>query len=375
MNGKILSDGFRNPRHAEALVAAIHEEADSGRHYRIMEFCGGHTHAIARNGLADLLPDPVKLVHGPGCPVCVLPVGRLIMAMELAQREEVILTSYGDMLRVPAGPGRSLTRARAEGADVRMVYSPLDALEMARANPHRQVVFLAIGFETTAPATAAVVKRARAEGIDNFSVLCNHVVTVTAMTAVLDGEDGRRIDGLIGPGHVSCVIGADAFAGVARHYQRPIVISGFEPLDMLDTVLRAVRRLNAGEAGVENAYGRALDGAGNKQAQALMAEVFALRESFEWRGLGTVAASGYRLADDFAAFDAESRFELQYRVVPEPKSCECPSVLRGAKEPEDCVLFGKACTPEQPVGACMVSSEGACAAAYLFRRDARRLSA
>lgn len=363
---KYISE-FRDGALAQGLAAAIRRAVQPGREYRLMEFCGGHTHAIARYGLADLLPPALQLIHGPGCPVCVLPVGRIDQAIRLALERELILCAYGDTLRVPASAGLSLLRARGRGADVRMVYSPLDAVRLAQANPTRQVVFLAIGFETTTPPTAVAVKQAQAAGLDNFSLLCNHVLTPAAMHAIL-ATPGARLDGFIGPAHVSTVIGSRPYAVFAREHHKPVVIAGFEPLDVLQAILMLVQQLNSGRAEVENQFSRAVSPDGNLKAQALVDEVFELRPEFEWRGLGSVAASALRLRPAFAAFDAELRHAMPHVAVPDHKACECAAILRGEKRPEQCRIFGTACTPDSPVGSCMVSPEGACAAHYSYGR-------
>ena len=364
---------FRDPALAQSLARAIAAEAHPDRPYAFMEFCGGHTHAIFRYGVKSLVPANVRFIHGPGCPVCVLPVRRLDDAIEIAERHGAILACYGDMMRVPGSGRRSLLTARAGGADIRMVYSPLDALAAARANPDKQVVFLGIGFETTAPATAMAIKTAASEGLANFSVLCNHVLTPPAIAHVLeapgiDPDQAVRLDGFLGPSHVSTVIGAHAYRDLVQRYHKPLVIAGFEPLDVMQATLMLIRQVNEGRASVENQYTRVVTEAGNVKAQALMAEVFALRESFEWRGLGAVPHSAYGIAPAYAAFDAEQRFEISDKQSRETKSCECPAILRGVKAPKDCKLFGRACTPETPMGACMVSSEGACAAYYTYAR-------
>ncbi len=361
-------DDFRDGRLARALIARLAAEVDPSRRYRLMEFCGGHTHAIFRHGLPELLPAGVELVHGPGCPVCVLPTARLDMALELAERAEVTLCTYGDMLRVPGSGRRTLLTAKARGGDVRMVYSAADALAIARAEPERQVVFFAIGFETTTPPTAAVLAEAVAERLANFTVFCNHVLTPPAIAAILDApEDGVGIDGILGPSHVSVVIGADAYRFVATEHGVPIVIAGFEPLDVLQSVLMLIRQINAGRAAVENQYTRAVTPAGNAKAQALVDRLFARRARFEWRGLGEIPASARRLRDSFAAFDAERRFTPTAPPTRENRACRCPEVLRGAVKPPDCSLFGTVCTPANPIGACMVSAEGACAAHWAYR--------
>ncbi|WJW76392.1 hydrogenase formation protein HypD [Thiohalobacter sp. IOR34] len=365
-------EAFRDRRLAQTLAAAIRREARPGRRYRLMEFCGGHTHAIFRHGVQDLLPDNVRFVHGPGCPVCVLPAARLDLALHLASEEEVILCSYGDMLRVPASARRSLLQARAEGADVRMVYSTRDALAIARDNPRRQVVFFAIGFETTTPPTAVAIRQAAAEGLDNFSVFCNHVLTPAAIRAILDHPDSA-IDGLLGPAHVSAVIGSRPYEPLAQAYRRPLVIAGFEPLDVMQSVLMLIRQLNEGRHEVENEYRRAVSRDGNRKAQACVDEVMEMRADFEWRGLGRLADSALRIRPAWAAFDAERRFELPAAKAREVPGCECPAVLRGLKSPPDCRLFGSVCTPASPMGACMVSSEGACAAWWSYGRTRREV--
>lgn len=366
-------DEFRDGQRARALSAAIRDGVIEGRSYRFMEFCGGHTHAVFRYGVPDLLPSNIDLIHGPGCPVCVLPIGRLDMALRLAtDHPEVILCSYGDMLRVPGSGGESLFKARANGADVRMVYSVSDALAVARANPDREVVFFAIGFETTTPPTALGILKAEREALENFSVFCNHVLTPAAMNAILrvDPQAGERveIDGFIGPSHVSVVIGSDAYRFCAAQHAKPVVIAGFEPLDVLQSILMLVRQINEGRADIENQYRRAVTPAGNANAQAVVARVFRRRETFEWRGLGEIPASALELVDDYAIYDAERRFDMRYVAAAGTKSCECPAVLRGAKKPTDCKLFARVCTPENPLGSCMVSDEGACAAYYTYGR-------
>lgn len=371
---------FRDARRARALAAAIAAEADPARSYRLMEFCGGHTHAIFRYGVQDLLPPPVRMIHGPGCPVCVLPISRLDMAVALARRPEVTLCTYGDMLRVPGSRKTSLLRARAEGADIRMVASTMDALRLAEANPDRQVVFFAIGFETTTPPTAAALRIAEAKGLRNFTVFCNHVLTPAAITNILEAPDIRRmekveIDGFLGPAHVSVVIGAQPYEHFADEFGKPVVIAGFEPLDVMQSILMLVRQINEGRAEVENQYTRAVTRHGNETAKALVAEVFELRRSFEWRGLGQVPYSAFRLRARFAEFDAERRFAMAAPPAAENRACECPKILRGAARPTDCKLFGKQCTPQTPLGSCMVSDEGACAAYYKYGRRAAAMEA
>jgi hydrogenase expression/formation protein HypD len=361
-------DEYRDGALAKDLLGAIGRAVRADRSYAFMEFCGGHTHAIARHGIVDVLPRNLRMIHGPGCPVCVLPMGRLDAALVLARDPSVTLCTYADVMRVPGSKGETLIRAKAGGADVRMVYSPLDALRLAEALPDRRVVFLAIGFETTTPPTAAVVKAAEAKDLRNFSVFCNHVLTPVAMRAILEGtggDAGPPLDGLVGPSHVSTIIGTDAYREFPDRYGVPVVVAGFEPLDVLQAILMLVRQVNDGRAEVENQYVRAVTAEGNSVAQALMAEVFERRERFDWRGLGTLPDSGLRLRSRFARFDAEHLFDLPSSAGREHPGCACGAVLRGRLEPWQCTLFGRVCTPDAPVGACMVSSEGACAAAWL----------
>ena len=366
-------DEFRDGELALGIAAAIAAEADPQRSYNLMEFCGGHTHAISRYGVTDLLPPAVRMIHGPGCPVCVLPIGRIDLAIRLALDKGVIIASYGDCLRVPASDNLSLLKAKARGGDVRMVYSPADALKIAAANPRREVVFLAIGFETTTPPTALVIREAARAGATNFSVLCNHVLTPAAITNILESPEVRRLgtlplDGFIGPAHVSTVIGSRPYEFFAEEYAKPVVIAGFEPLDVMQAILMLVRQINDGRAEVENEFTRAVTRDGNLKAQALVSDVFELRRSFEWRGLGMVPYSALRIREAYAAFDAERRFGLETRSVADNKACECGAILRGVKHPRDCKVFGTVCTPESPIGSCMVSSEGACAAYYSYGR-------
>lgn len=366
-------DEFRDGVLAQGLAKRIAAEADAGRRYSFMEFCGGHTHAISRYGIAELLPANLRMIHGPGCPVCVLPIGRIDQAIALALERGVILCTYGDVMRVPASESLSLMRAKARGADIRMVYSAADALGLAKRHPDREVVFLAIGFETTTPPTALVIRQAAADDTPNFSVLCNHVLTPSAITHILESPEVRRygtvpIDGFVGPAHVSIVIGAQPYEHFAAEYRKPVVIAGFEPLDVMQAILMLVRQVNQGRAEVENEFTRAVTREGNRAAQALVSQVFELRTSFEWRGLGEVPYSALKIRPAFERFDAEKRFGLVYCSVPDHKQCECGAILRGVKKPTDCKLFGTVCTPENPMGSCMVSSEGACAAHYSYGR-------
>lgn len=369
-------DEFRQQGVARHLSVRIHQTAQTDRDYYLMEFCGGHTHAIFRYGVPDLMPDNVHFVHGPGCPVCVLPMARIDQMIDLMRRQDVILCTYGDVLRVPASGRKSLLKVKAEGADVRMVYSTQDALNIARNNPGRQVVFFAIGFETTTPPTAVAILQARAENLTNFSVFCNHVLTPSAMRAILDSPqpEGVQLDGFLGPSHVSTVIGSQPYEFVPQDYDKPIVIAGFEPLDVMQSVLMLVRQINEGRCDVENEYTRAVTPEGNQKAQKLVAQVLTLRDTFEWRGLGFIPHSALQLRQEFAEFDTEQRFNLTPRdqlLATDVKGCECPSILRGVKKPSDCKLFGRVCTPENPMGSCMVSSEGACAAWWSYGRFRR----
>ncbi len=364
---------FRNPLHAEALCQKIKQAIQPRRHYRLMEFCGGHTHAIHRYGLQTLLPEQIEFIHGPGCPVCVLPVNRINQAIALAEMPDVIFCSYADMLRVPATGGDSLMLAKARGADIRMVYSVSDALEIAASNPQKEVIFFAIGFETTTPPTADAILRARRENIGNFTVFCNHVLTPVAMAALLQHQQQEQspiaLDGFIGPAHVSIVIGSQAYQKVSRTYRKPIVIAGFEPLDMLHSVLWLVEMINEKQVAVKTQYTRAVTAEGNLRAQALMDETFELRSSFAWRGLGEIAESALKIKAEYRDLDAEERFKLPELPGEEHKQCACADILKGLKKPKDCKLFAKACTPHNPLGSCMVSSEGACAAVYAYARS------
>jgi hydrogenase expression/formation protein HypD len=367
-------DEYRDGALAQKIAAAITREARPEREYRLMEFCGGHTHAISRYGLEDLLPKNVKLIHGPGCPVCVLPMARIDLGIACARRPEVTICVYGDMMRAPGSNGSSFLKAKAEGADVRMVYSTLDAVRIAENEPQREVVFFAIGFETTTPPTALAIRAAERKGLKNFSVICNHVLTPAAMTAILEtaGDDGVLLEGFIGPAHVSVVIGWQPYEIFASKYKKPVVIAGFEPLDVAQSILMLVRQINDGRAEIENEYIRAVTRAGNARAQAEVAELFELRDSFEWRGLGFLPLSALKLRDAYARFDAERKFALVEKPAKDNPACECGEILRGVKRPAECKLFGGACTPETPMGSCMVSPEGACSAHWTYGRFRER---
>ncbi len=362
-------DEFRDAAKARALAAQIAALCEPGRHYKFMEVCGGHTHTIYKHGLEDYLPETITLVHGPGCPVCVMPMGRVDDAIHIAEQPDVILTTFGDMMRVPGGRG-SFLDSNAAGTDIRMVYSPLDSLKIARQNPDKRVVFMAIGFETTAPSTAMTVLRAASEGIDNFSIFCNHVTIIPAIKAILNSPD-LRLDGFIGPGHVSTVIGCRPYDFIAREYGKPLVCAGFEPLDILQSVYELMIQLSEGRSEVENQYSRVVPWDGNPRALKVISEVMELRPYFEWRGLGFISHSALKVREAYAAFDAEKIFELPGVRVADPKACQCGEVLKGVLKPWECKVFGTACTPETPIGTCMVSSEGACAAYYNFGRFSR----
>jgi len=359
-------DEYRDARIARGLLAEI-AQAVRG-HWVLMEICGGQTHTIMRYGLDELLPQNIELVHGPGCPVCVTPLETIDKALELASRPEVILVSYGDMLRVP-GSTSDLFTVKAKGGDVRIVYSPTDALKIARQNPERKVVFLAIGFETTAPANGMAVWQAKQEGIGNFSVLVSHVLVPPAIRALMTSPD-CRVNGFIAPGHVCTVMGYEEYEALVRDFRVPIVVGGFEPVDLLEAVLMLVRQLEQGEARAENQYVRSVSFGGNLPARRVVGEVFEIADQ-KWRGIGVIPRSGLRVRDEFADYDAARIFGLESIEVEEPAECISAQVLRGLKKPTDCPAFGMRCTPQYPLGAPMVSSEGACAAYYNYRRSSQ----
>lgn len=359
-------DEYRDPAAARTTLAEIERLAADQPPRAFMEVCGGHTHTIYRHGIEQLLPQSVELVHGPGCPVCVIPMGRIDDAISVAQRPDVIFTCFGDMVRVPGSNG-TLLQAKAKGADVRIVYSPLDALRLAKDNPDRPVVFFAVGFETTAPSTALTALRARELGTPNFFIFSNHVTIVPPLKAILESPD-FRLDGFLGPGHVSTVIGNRPYRFVPERFGKPLVTTGFEPLDILQAVVMLLRQLRDGRCEVENQYTRVVQDEGNPRALAVLKEVFELRPHFEWRGLGFISQSALKLRPEFAQWDAEVEFEVPGVRVADPKACQCGEVLKGVLKPWQCKVFGTACTPETPIGTCMVSSEGACAAYYNFGR-------
>lgn len=366
-----FADEFRDPALAKSLVAEITRLADAlaagkSRPLQVMEVCGGHTHTIFRYGLKDLLPDSIEFVHGPGCPVCVLPMGRVDDCLAIAAHPEVIMTTFGDAMRVP-GSKLSLLQAKAAGADVRTVYSPLDALKLAQKHPDKEVVFFGLGFETTMPSTAMTVLQAEAMGVRNFSLFCNHITIIPTVKAILDSPD-LQIDGFLGPGHVSMVIGTRPYEFIAQRYGRPLVVAGFEPLDILQSLWMVLKQLDEGRCEVENQYKRVAPAEGNAPALAAISRVFELREFFEWRGLGSIDHSGVRMREAYAAYDAERKFSVPNLKIADPKSCQCGEVLKGVIKPNQCKVFGTLCTPETPMGALMVSSEGACAAYHQYSR-------
>lgn len=371
-------DEFRDPEAAKKLLRAIEANAAKlEKPIALMEVCGGHTHTIYRYGLENLLPENIELVHGPGCPVCVIPMGRVDDALWLAAQDDVILTTFGDMMRVPGSDG-SLLDARAKGADVRFVYSPLDALKLAEENPDKHVVFFAVGFETTAPSTAVTLEAARRKAIPNFSVFSNHVTIEPPLRAIVDGGE-TEVDGFIGPGHVATVVGTKAFDFLPGEFGMPCVVAGFEPLDILQAVAMLVEQFVSGDvaegrATVGNQYARVVRPEGNPAAEALLDRVFTVRDRFEWRGLGWLDDSGLGIADEYAQWDAEKRFTVPGALIPDPVACECGSVLTGRIKPWECRVFGTACTPDTPIGTCMVSPEGACAAYYNFGRIDRKVT-
>jgi hydrogenase expression/formation protein HypD len=360
-------DEFRDPYKGEALLWQIENLCNLvGKPIKIMEVCGGHTHSIFKYGIEEVLPNSIELIHGPGCPVCVMPKGRLDDAIAISQNHNVIFATFGDAMRVP-GSKTSLLQARAKGADIRMVYSPLDSLQIARENPDKEVVFFALGFETTAPSTAFTILQAQTENIRNFSMFCNHVLVIPALKALLENPD-LQLDGFIGPGHVSMVIGTDPYQFISQQYHKPIVVSGFEPLDILQSVWMLLRQLVENRCEVENQYNRVVESEGNTVALEAINKVFVVREKFDWRGLGEMPYSGLKLSPEYAQFDAELKFTIPNLRVADHKACQCGEILKGVLKPWQCKVFGTACTPETPIGTCMVSSEGACAAYYKYGR-------
>ncbi len=362
---------FRDPVAGQQLLQQIERLVrglgrDAQHPLKIMEVCGGHTHTLFKFGLESMLPEGIEMVHGPGCPVCVLPVGCIDDAIAIATQPDVIFTTFGDTLRVP-GSHKSLLQCKAEGADIRTVYSPSDALAIARQSPDRDVVFFGIGFETTAPSAALTLLQAHDEGLSNFFLFSTHITIIPTLQALLE-DPTLQIDGFIGPGHVTMVIGTEPYEALCQVHHKPIVISGFEPLDLLQSIVMLLEQFQTGRCAVENQYKRVVQHSGNRIAQEALEKVFLPRERFEWRGLGSIPHSGLQIRPAYAHLDAEKRFVLPARSVPDPKACQCGDVLKGAIKPWQCKVFGTACTPETPIGACMVSSEGACAAYYNYGR-------
>ncbi len=358
-------DEYRDRKAAEFFADQIRKTAT--RPWTIMEICGGQTHAIVKYGIEALLPADMTLVHGPGCPVCVTPLEMIDRAIAIASRDDVIFTSFGDMLRVP-GSSRDLLSVKAERGNVRMVYSPLDAVKTAQEHPEKKVVFFAVGFETTAPANAMAVHQAKLLGLKNFSILCSHVLVPPALEAILSSPD-NRVQGVLAAGHVCAVMGISEYIPLAEHYRVPIVVTGFEPVDILQGIAMTVRQLEAGRACVENQYARAARAEGNPMARKLLAQVFETSDR-KWRGIGMIPCSGYKLREEYAAFDAEEIFDVGEMSAPESSVCMAGEILRGWKKPHNCPAFGTTCTPERPLGAPMVSSEGACAAYYHYSKRA-----
>lgn len=365
---KYLSE-FRDPVLADKLLNEIKIDIDllkySERKIRMMEVCGGHTHTIFKYGLEQLLPKEIELIHGPGCPVCVLPINKVDECVELAEEKQVILTTFGDAIRVP-GSKKSLLQAKAEGADIRIVYSPMDALDIAVKNPGKDVVFFALGFETTMPSTALTVQEAKKQDVLNFSILCNHITIPQTLKALLD-TDNLNLDAFIGPGHVNMIIGTEVYGFIVNQYKKPIVVSGFEPLDILQSISMLIKQLLENRCEIENQYKRVVSKKGNIIAQEAINNVYQIKEYSEWRGLGLIPESGVMLRNEYELYDAEKKYDLKTVNTPDPEKCQCGEVLQGFLKPYECKLFGKECTPQNPIGALMVSSEGSCAAYYNYK--------
>lgn len=358
-------DEFRHPEKAKKILKEIEILCSkNSKLIQIMEICGGHTHSIFRYGLNQLLPDNLEFVHGPGCPVCVLPRSVVDNCIRIAENDDVIFTTFGDAMRVP-GSEKSLLDSKAENSDIRMVYSPLDALTIAKKNPDKKVVFFGLGFETTMPSTALSVIQAKKLAIDNFYLFCSHITIIPTIKAVLDSPE-IRIDGFLGPGHVSLVIGVKPYDFIAKNYNKPLVVTGFEPLDILQAIWMILKQLSNGQAKIENQYTRLVHENGNLTALNSINDVFELRDSFEWRGIGTINHSGVKIKDKYSKFDAEREFKLKQITVTDPDVCQCGQVLTGMLKPWQCKVFAKQCTPENPLGALMVSTEGACSAHYSY---------
>ena len=367
-------DEFRDPQKAKALIGEINKLAKEAinclptqrknQPLKLMEVCGGHPHSIFKYGIEEILPETIELIHGPGCPVCVMPKGKLDDAIAIAEHPNVIFTTFGDAMRVP-GSKKSLLQVKADGADIRTIYSPIDSLKIAKQNPDKEVVFFGIGFETTAPSTALTILQADLEDINNFSLFSNHVLVIPALQALLDNPD-LQLDGFIGPGHVSTVIGTEPYQFIVEQYRKPIVIAGFEPLDILQSIWMLLQQIVEGRCELENQYSRLVQQQGTVVAINAIERVFEVRPDFEWRGLGDIPNSGLKIRSEYSRFDAESKFSLPNRKVADHKACKCGEILKGVLKPWQCKVFGTACTPETPIGTCMVSSEGACAAYYKY---------
>ncbi len=372
MELKELYDRFRDPKAIRALAKMIEQEAQKlSKPINIMEVCGGHTHTIMKYGLLQLLPQNIRFIHGPGCPVCIMPKERIDHAYILAMQEDVILCTLGDMIKVPGSRG-SLQDARSQGADVRFVYSPLDVLKIARENPEKKVIFFAIGFETTTPMTAALLQKAIEEGMENLLLHINHVTVPEVMRELIDSRDehidsyNNQIDAFLGPSHVSVIAGSKIYEEFPTRYGRPVVVAGFEPVDVMEGVLMLVRQFNEGRCEVEIQYKRSVTREGNRKAQEMIDRYFLKRDLFKWRGLGNIPKSAWRLREEYGAYDAERVYELPKEEIEDHKLCICGDILRGMAKPFECQVFGTACTPAKPLGSCMVSSEGACAAYYRY---------
>jgi hydrogenase expression/formation protein HypD len=366
---KYLSE-FRDPEIADKIVKNIHSDLiqiknSKKKKIRLMEVCGGHTHTIFKYGLEQLLPKEIELIHGPGCPVCVLPMNKVDECVYLAEEKNVTLTTFGDAIRVP-GSKKSLMQAKAEGADIRIVYSPLDALEIAANNPDTEVVFFALGFETTMPSTALTIQEAEKENINNFSILCNHITIPQTLKALLETEN-LNLDAFIGPGHVNMIIGTEVYEFIVNKYKKPIVVSGFEPIDILQSISMIIKQIKENRCKIENQYKRVVSTKGNTIAQKAIDKVYRVKDYSEWRGLGMIPESGVMLRDEYSFYDAEKKYNLRSISTPDPEKCQCGEVLQGLIKPFECMLFGKECNPQNPIGALMVSSEGSCAAYYTYK--------
>ena len=364
-----LWNKFKDPQRVKKLVTLIKNEIEKyGQPINIMEFCGGHTHVILRNGLDELLKDYVNFIHGPGCPVCVIALERIDLAIELAKMPDVILCTYGDLMRVPGSNRMSLLKLRAEGYEIRSISSALEALKLAIENPHKKVIFFAIGFETTSPHTAVLIKQAKELKIKNLWVVCNHILALVVLEYLLQSEEKPVVDAFIGPGHVSTITGSKAYEPIVKKYQTPIVISGFEPLDVIQAIYLIAKQIREGKYEVEIQYTRSVTPEGNIKAKEFLKDVFNIRKTFPWRGLGEIPNSAYEIKPEYENFDGEKVFKVSINSGKENPQCLCRRIIKGLNKPPECKLFGKACTPQNPIGPCMVSSEGACLAYFKYRK-------